>query len=127
MAQVVLSELGAAVGRWALPQGLSVLGQTLAGATLGRAIGSVAGRAIDATFASPLEGPRVKGLHVMEAREGAGMPGVYGKMRVGGQVIWAARFREQKTTRSTGGKGGPKVSEFSYSVSAAGLGQWRGI
>ncbi|KDA02855.1 baseplate multidomain protein megatron [Hyphomonas oceanitis] len=119
MAQVVLSEVGAAVGRWALPQGLQVLGQTVAGATIGRAIGSVAGRAIDAAFAGATEGPRVKGLHVMEAREGAGIPGVYGKMRVGGQVIWAARFREAKTTRSTGGKGGPKVSDFSYSVSFA--------
>ena len=70
-------------------------------------------------FAGATEGPRVKGLHVMEAREGAGIPGAYGKMRVGGQVIWAARFREAKTTRSTGGKGGPKVSDFSYSVSFA--------
>tara|TARA_R110000751_G_scaffold10821_13_gene39209 strand:+ start:13835 stop:17461 length:3627 start_codon:yes stop_codon:yes gene_type:complete len=119
MAQVVLSEVGAAVGRWALPQGLQVLGQTVAGAALGRAIGSVAGRALDVAFAGPHEGPRVKSLHVMEAREGAGIPGVYGKMRVGGQVIWAARFREQKTTRSTGGKGGPKVSDFAYSVSFA--------
>ena len=65
------------------------------------------------------EGPRVKSLPVMEAREGAGLPSVYGRMRVGGQVIWAARFKETKTTRRASSKGGPKVTEYDYSVSFA--------
>ena len=32
---------------------------------------------------------------------------------------WASRFREQKTTRSAGSKGGPRVTEYAYTVSLA--------
>lgn len=46
------------------------------------------------------------------------MPAVYGRMRVGGQLIWASRFREKRRERSIG-KGGPKVADYSYSVSIA--------
>jgi hypothetical protein len=60
----------------------------------------------------------VKSLHVMESREGAGLPTVYGRYRVGGQVIWASRFREKREERS-GGKGGPRYTEYSYTVSFA--------
>ena len=120
MAEIVLSRVGAALGQRLLPQGVQVFGSQIAGAAIGRAVGSVAGRAIDQSLFGPqLEGPRIKSLAVMESREGAGIPNVYGRMRVGGQVIWAARFSESKTKRSTGGKGGPKVTEYSYSVSFA--------
>ena len=118
MAEIVLSQVGAAVGAAALPSGLTVFGQTIAGAALGRAVGSLAGRAIDASMAPVSEGPRIKTLSVMESREGAGLPLVYGRMRVGGQVIWASRFREKRQERSAG-KGGPKYSEYTYSVSFA--------
>ena len=91
MAQIVLSEVGAAVGSRFLPAGLQVFGRQIAGATIGRTIGSVAGRAIDeAIFAEDLSGPRLTSLHVMESREGAAIPNVYGRMRLGGQLIWAA-------------------------------------
>ncbi|MEM7766438.1 MAG: glycoside hydrolase/phage tail family protein [Pseudomonadota bacterium] len=119
MAQIVLSEVGAAVGARFLPQGVSVLGQQIAGQVIGRAVGSVAGRALDTTlFSEDVAGPRLKSLHIMESREGAGIPSVYGRMRVGGQVIWAARFNENRR-ESGGGKGGPTVTEYQYSVSFA--------
>ncbi len=118
MAEIVLSQVGAAVGAAALPSGLTVFGQTIAGATLGRAIGSIAGRALDASLLPANEGPRIDSLRVMESREGAGLPTVYGRMRVGGQVIWASRFKEKRHERSAG-KGGPKYTEYSYSVSFA--------
>ncbi len=118
MAQIVLSQVGAVAGAALLPSGLTVFGQTIAGAAIGRAIGSVAGRAIDASLLPASEGPRVKSLQVMESREGAGLPTVYGRMRVGGQVIWASRFREKRKERSAG-KGGPKIADFTYSVSFA--------
>ena len=102
-----------------MPQGINLLGRHLSGAAVGRSLGSLAGQAVEAWFAPAQEGPRVKALPVMEAREGAGIPSVYGRMRVGGQVIWAARFKETKTTRRAGGKGGPKVTEYDYSVSFA--------
>ena len=119
MAQIVLSQVGAAVGSRLLPQGISLLGRTIGGAAIGRAVGAFAGRAIDGALSAPVEGPRVKALHVMESREGAGIPNVYGRMRVGGQVIWASQFKERRTTRSAGGKGGPSVAEYDYSVSFA--------
>ncbi len=118
VAQIVLSQAGAAAGASLLPQGLTVFGQTVAGAAIGRAVGNIAGRVIDASLASAAEGPRVKSLTVMESREGAGIPSVFGRMRVGGQVIWASRFRETRKERSAG-KGGPKIAEYAYSVSFA--------
>ena len=119
MAQIVLAEAGAALGRQLLPQGLAFLGAQVSGAGLGRSLGSLAGGLLDARLAAPVEGPRVKTLPVMESREGVGIPSVYGRMRVAGQVIWAARFREHKTTQSTGSKGGPHVTTYDYTVSLA--------
>lgn len=119
MAQIVFSEAGAALGRRLLPQGLSFLGRSITGAALGRAAGSAIGGAIDAYFAAPVQGPRVQTLQVMGAGEGAGVASVYGRMRVGGQLIWASRFKERRTTTRTGGKGGPRVEQFRYSVSFA--------
>lgn len=128
MAQVVFSQVGAAVGSRLLPAGLNVLGRAVSGAAIGRAAGALAGRALDQYLAGPMEGPRIKALHVMEASEGAGVPSVYGRMRVAGQLIWAARFRERRTTRSAGGKGGPRVNDYSYSVSfAVALGEGPGV
>lgn len=120
MAQIVLAEAGARLGAQLLPQGLNLLGAQIAGQAVGRTIGSVAGSAIDgALFGRSVEGPRLKSLQVMESREGAPIANVYGRMRVGGQVIWAARFKETRTERSTSGKGGPTTSEYSYTVSFA--------
>ncbi len=119
MAQIVLSEAGAALGRRLLPQGLSLLGRTLTGAAIGRAAGSLVGGAIDGYFAAPAEGPRIKSLHVMGAAEGEGIATIFGRMRVGGQLIWASRFREHRTTERTGGKGGARTVQSRYTVSFA--------
>jgi hypothetical protein len=119
MAQVVLSQVGSVLGQRILPQGLTLLGRTLTGAAIGRAAGSALGSAVDAYFAAPAEGPRVKALHVTGAAEGEGVASVYGRMRVGGQLIWASRFKERRSTTRTGGKGGPRVEQYRYSVSFA--------
>ncbi|KCZ85872.1 gene transfer agent-like protein [Hyphomonas adhaerens MHS-3] len=119
MAQIVLSQAGAALGWQLLPQGLKFLGTQVAGAAIGRAAGALAGSLIDARLAPPVDGPRVKTLPVMESREGVGIPSVYGRMRVAGQVIWASRFREHRTTQSSGSKGGPRVTTYDYTVSLA--------
>ncbi|MFN3212283.1 MAG: glycoside hydrolase/phage tail family protein [Henriciella sp.] len=118
MGEIILSQVGATVGASLLPNGVSVLGQTLSGAAIGQAIGGLAGRALDASMLSPREGPRLKSLQIMESREGAGLPKVYGRMRVGGHVIWASRFKEKRNERSAG-KGGPKYVNYTYSVSFA--------
>ena len=118
MGEIVLSQVGAAIGAQVLPGGVTVLGQTLSGEALGRVLGSFAGRALDASMLSPIAGPRVKSLQIMESREGATLPLVYGRMRLGGHVIWASRFKENRRKQS-GGKGGPKYIDYTYSVSVA--------
>ncbi|MEL6857549.1 MAG: glycoside hydrolase TIM-barrel-like domain-containing protein [Pseudomonadota bacterium] len=118
MGEIVFSQVGAALGSHLAPNGLTVLGQSLSGAALGQVVGGLAGRAIDASMMAPIHGPRIKSLHVMESREGAGLPLVYGRMRVGGQVIWASRFKEKRRQRAAG-KGGPSYVDYAYSVSFA--------
>lgn len=109
MAELVLGKVGAAAGAALLPKALSFVGG---------AAGRMLGSAIDARFLSPaVKGPRVKDFHLTEGREGAGIPVVYGRCRVGGQLIWAANFKEKRDVH--GGKGGPRVAEYSYSLSFA--------
>lgn len=118
MAEIFLSEAGAAIGQRVLPGSVNLLGRQIGGAQIGRTLGALAGSAIDAAlFGQEIEGPRLKALHVMESRDGAGMANVYGRMRVGGQLIWAGGFRE--TRSQTGGKGGPSIKQYSYTVSFA--------
>lgn len=105
MAELVLGKVGAAL----LPKSLSFVGG---------AVGRILGSAIDARFLSPpVQGPRVKEFHLTEGREGVGIPVVYGRCRVGGQLIWAANFKEKRDVH--GGKGGPRVAEYAYSLSFA--------
>lgn len=119
MAQIALAEAGAALGARLLPGGVSLLGRQIAGAAIGRSLGTLAGGAIDrAVFSEQIEGPRLDALHVMESREGAGVANIYGRMRVGGQVIWAGGFKEHRR-RESSGKGGPSVTSYSYTASFA--------
>lgn len=120
MAQLVFAEAGRALGAALLPNALSVGGLSVSGAALGQAIGSVAGRAIDNALAGPIgETGRIDGLTIMESREGVGIPRVYGRARIGGQVIWATHLKERSKNRRVGGKGGPTVTDYSYTISFA--------
>src|SRR5690606_22452729 len=94
---------------------LTSVGQSVGG-PIGAFIGSTIGRAIDQRVISSLEparqkGPRLETLKVQGTAEGAPMACVFGRARVTGQVIWAARFREGRKT-SSAGKGGPRVVEY---------------
>ncbi|MGC9370623.1 MAG: baseplate multidomain protein megatron [Paracoccaceae bacterium] len=119
MATIVLSAAGAAAGA---ALGGSVLG--LSSVVLGRAAGATLGRVIDqsllGTGSKAVETGRVERFRLSGASEGAPVIQCYGRVRLAGQVIWASRFQETKTTRG-GGKGasGPKVKEYSYTVSLA--------
>lgn len=109
MAELVLTKVGEAAASAWLPKGLSFIGSAAA-----RVIGS----ALNATFLTPpVDGPRVAQFHLTEGREGVGVPTVYGRCRVGSQLIWAANFRERRDVH--GGKGGPRIAEYSYSLSFA--------
>ncbi|GLK75989.1 hypothetical protein GCM10008171_12430 [Methylopila jiangsuensis] len=123
MAVLALTAVGSAIGGALLPGGLSLFGATLSGAALGGALGGLAGSMLDQTVLSTTTrraGPRLDDLRVTASTEGAPVLRVYGRMRVGGQVIWASRFRETSSTQSSGGKGGgPKVKTTTYSYFAS--------
>lgn len=116
MATLALAAAGAAVGSAVLPAGISVLGATISGAAIGSQIGAFAGSYVDqALFGTSgetrtVEGPRLRDLHVTASTEGAAIPRLYGRARLGGQIIWATNFEERRITTSQssggGGKGG---------------------
>ena len=120
MATILLSTAGAAIG--------GSVGGTLAGLSsvaIGRAVGATLGRVIDQRLlgqgAQAVETGKVDRFRLTQAGEGAAIAQVYGRMRVGGQVIWASDFAET-TTGGGGGKGAPstpQTTEYSYSVSLA--------
>lgn len=101
---------------------LSAVGQSVGGG-VGRVIGSTLGRVIDNRVIGSLGparqiGPRLEALKVPGTAEGAPMACVFGRARVTGQVIWAARFLEAKN-KGRAGKGGPKTVDYAYSLSFA--------
>ncbi len=113
MATLALSAIGSAIGGAVFPAGFSFLGAGLTGATIGRALGGVAGAYIDSALfgatgqPSVREGPRLADLTVTASTEGADIPRLYGRARLGGQIIWATNFEEEVVTSdaSGGGKG----------------------
>ena len=106
MATLILSSVGQAIG-------------------LGAGVGQVLGSLIDSAAIGALTparqvGQRLTGLQVESSADGAPMPVAFGRARVSGQVIWAARFREKRVEQQSGGaKGGPKTYSYSYSLSFA--------
>ncbi len=133
MATILLSAAGAALG--------GSIGGTVAGlstAVIGRAVGATLGRVIDQRLMSQsvmgggsevVETGRMDRFRLTETGEGAPVATIFGRMRVGGQVIWASDFLETRRTSTTtqsagGGKGKPKPPEvttvtYSYSISLA--------
>ncbi|MGY6549257.1 MAG: baseplate multidomain protein megatron [Roseinatronobacter sp.] len=120
MATLVLSAVGAAIGSGFTG---SVLGLT--GMVIGRAVGATVGRMIDQRLmgggSQVIEQGRIERLRLTGATEGAPVPLVWGRVRLGGQVIWATEFRETVSRSGGGGKIAkkPTVNTFSYSISLA--------
>lgn len=114
MATVVLQVAGAAIG--------GAIGGPF-GAMLGRAAGAAAGYSIDRKLFSGeqfIDGGRLDETRFLAANEGESVPRAYGRVRLGGQIIWATRFREvRKKKKQSGGKGGgPKTTTTTYSYYA---------
>ena len=120
MATVLLSAAGAAIG--------GSVGGTLAGLSsvaIGRAVGATIGRVIDQRLlgqgSDVVEQGKVDRFRLSNASEGEPVSQIYGRMRVGGQIIWASDFFET-TTVTGGGKGAPSqpvTQSYAYSVSLA--------
>jgi GTA TIM-barrel-like domain/Putative phage tail protein len=68
------------------------------------------------------DGPRLKEAQITSSTEGVSIPRLYGRMRLGGNLIWASRFRETKTVtqQASGGKGsGPSTTNTTYTYSCS--------
>lgn len=118
MATLVLGAVGSAIGG---AFGGAILG--ISGAAIGGFIGSTIGSVVDNWIVSSLapaqriEGARLGSLRIASSTEGAVIPRLYGRMRIGGNIIWATDFREETRTRSQGGGkggGGGKVTTTEY-------------
>jgi len=121
MATLVLQTIGSVAG--------GAVGGPV-GSSIGRALGGFGGSFIDAALqphASPRYsiGPRLKSMDGITSTEGAGVPRIYGRARIGGQMIWATRFLErvnvsveQTQSQGKGGGGGAQNIRFAYSYSA---------
>lgn len=121
MATLLLQVAGSALG--------TALGGPI-GAVIGQAIGGIAGARIDQSLLGgsggtrTVEGPRLTEIDGLASSEGAAIPRVYGRARIGGQLIWATRFEEEikvsVTRTKSGGKGSPsqKTVETTYSYYA---------
>lgn len=108
MATILFQAAGAALG--------GIFGPL--GAIAGRAIGALAGSAVDQALlggSSTIRGSRLQDARIPGADEGAGIIRVYGTARVGGTLIWATRFDEEVTSERAGGKAtGPRVETYRY-------------
>jgi hypothetical protein len=122
MATLVLGLAGQAIGA---SIGGGILG--ISAATIGGAIGTMAGSVVDSWIVGSLqpdqryEGARLDSLRVTSATEGTTIPRVFGRMRLGGNIIWATDFTEHVSTSTQGGGkgGGPSVTTTEYSYTAS--------
>lgn len=98
---------------------LGTIGTALGG-PIGGIIGAMLGGLVDRQLMMALTpntnvnttsvGPRLQEMNVTNSSEGAIMPRLVGRARMGGQVIWITQFKEvaetTTTSQSSGGKGG---------------------
>ena len=102
MSTLVLSAADSLIGGVA-GAASSAIGNLVSGALSG-------GRASDTVRVT--EGPRLSEVNGLSSTEGAPIPRLYGRARIGGQLIWATRIEEVASTATTvdrgarsGGKG----------------------
>ncbi len=124
MASILLAAAGAQIGAGF---GGAILG--LSGAAIGQAAGSIIGTIIDSRIAASFtpnqisEGARLESLRVTSSTEGAVLPCIYGRMKIGGNIFWATDFLEKASTTTQGGSGkgggGSKVKTTTYSYSSS--------
>ncbi len=120
MAAIVLTTAATSV---AGSLGLGTVGTALLKAGAGLAGGLIDRSLFGGRDDVEREGPRLKDVDVTASTEGASIPRVYGRVRLGGQIIWATEIEEQSTTETEevggkGGGGGSTVTTTTYSYFA---------
>lgn len=93
---------------------------TMLGGPIGGAIGSLAGRQLDAALfgSSARQGPRLEELAVTASSYGRVLPRHFGRMRVAGSIIWATDLVEHSEMQG-GGKGAPSLATYAYTANFA--------
>ena len=119
MATLILRSAGAAIG--------TALGGPLGG-FLGGAVGAIGGAVVDSLLIRALTprhtSPQLSTLPITNAAESVVLHKLWGRMRLGGNVIWCTQFNTYTTRTSTGsGKGsllsGPTTKVTHYTLSFA--------
>lgn len=110
MASIVFGVVGAGVG--------SFFGNPM----MGWAIGTTVGGLLFPSRLEPQQRGRLDDLRVTGSAYGASIPQVFGRMRLGGNVIWSADMKEHTQDTQQGGKGGgggQTIRTYTYTVSCA--------
>ncbi|MFQ6017934.1 MAG: phage tail protein [Kiloniellaceae bacterium] len=101
---------------------LGVVG-TAIGGPVGGFIGGTIGGYIDQLIFGPkdrvIEGPRLNDLKVTSSAYGRPIPLIYGRMRVGGNVVWSPGIKEHRIEETEGGKGGPEITTVTFKYTAS--------
>lgn len=121
MARLALTIAGAVAGAAIAYFSMGVA--TAAGVQLGMSIGALAG-SIVGTVAFPgkgqhVYGPRVNDMQVSSSAPGQVIPLLFGVMRLGGQIIWSTGLLEHTTNTNQSAKGGPSVTQTTYTYSCS--------
>lgn len=107
----------------ALSLGGALAGSLIGGPT-GAQVGFLAGQFAGNTLFGNgddrvVEGPRLTDLTVSSSAYGRPIPIVYGRFRVGGNVVWSSGLKEVRQEQSLGGKGGgPAQTSVTYRYTA---------
>lgn len=100
MATLALSIVGQTVGNMILP-GI--------GGAIGRAVGAIGGAWIDSNLISQtgqettVNAPKISSLTVTSSADGDNMPRLYGRSKLGGNIIWATYHEVEVVPASSGG------------------------
>jgi hypothetical protein len=109
MAQLAFAGGGAIIGSFFGPMGASI----------GWALGGLAGGLLFPPKGQNTQGPRLGDLAVQSSTYGAGIPVVYGTMRLAGNLIWSTGIIEDADSRRVGGKGGGGARHTTYKYYAS--------
>lgn len=66
-----------------------------------------------------IDGPRLDQFQLLGAGEGQSIPQIFGRMRIGGHLLFVGKIIEHVKSHASGGKGGPNTVRNDYSYSAS--------
>ncbi len=108
MASIVLGGIGAGVG--------SLFGATM----LGWSVGVESGSLVDALL-QPGQKPPLRNLRISGSQYGSAIPQVFGKMRLGTNIIWATNLVQHTQNQGGGSAASMNAVSYTYTVSFAAL------